>query len=143
MPEILDQKHRAAAERLVVNGNARDVKVENRGADVDQHDDRDGQFCDAADQRNIQRLQHRGDDFGADEDAADYRTEHDGGDGQPFHPAIRLDQLAGRQIFGEDAVFGGRIGSAAQADQAVGDQRMDADQNREAAEYGILTEYLP
>src|SRR3989338_9099499 len=134
VPEIPGQEYRVAAERFVVNGYIRNVEVENCSGDVDQHDDGDGQFGDAVDQRDAQCLHQRGGEGGVDQNAADYRTEHEGRDSQSFHPAVRLDQLARRQVFGEDAVFGGGIGGGAKPDQAVSKQGMDADQHGEATD---------
>jgi hypothetical protein len=63
----------------------------------------------------------------------------------PFHPAVGLDQQGGRQVFGEDAVLGGRIGRSAQADDGIGVQRLHAGQHGDATEDldGIADEHHP
>jgi hypothetical protein len=43
-------------------------------------------------------------------------------------------QVTRGQIFGQDAVFGGRVSSRTQADQAVSDQRVYSEQHGDAAE---------
>jgi hypothetical protein len=69
-----------------------------------------------------------------DHDAAKNGTEDDRGHGQTFHPAIGEHQFLVREIFGEDAVLGRRIHRRADADEAVGQQRMCAHQHGNAAE---------
>ena len=53
---------------------------------------------------------------------------------RPFDPAVGDHQLGVRQVFGEDAVFRRRVGGGAQADHAVGDERMHAEQHHRAAD---------
>src|SRR5690606_36480104 len=61
-----------------------------------------------------------------DQNAAQHGAADDGQNGQPFNPAIALDQLFGLEHFGDDAVFGGRVGSSTDTYQGVGDK----DQNQ-------------
>jgi hypothetical protein len=57
---------------------------------------------------------------GLDQRAADDDAEDDGADGQAFDPAVGDDQQAVRQVFGQDAVFGRRVGRGTEADDGIG-----------------------
>ena len=59
-------------------------------------------------------------DARADQDAAEHHAEDDRADRQAFDPAVGLDQLGGRQVLGEDAVLGRRVGRRAEADDRIG-----------------------
>ncbi len=84
---------------------------------------------------HMQTLHDGAGDARCDEHAAEHGAEDDGRDGQAFHPAIGPYQSFRRQVFGEDAVFGGRVGRRAEAGQAVCEQRVDADQHGDAARH--------
>jgi len=71
----------------------------------------------------------------ADELAAEQHAEQDGGNGQALDPAVGLDELRVRQQFGQDAVFGRRVGGGAEADDGIRDQRVHAEQHHQAADH--------
>jgi hypothetical protein len=79
----------------------------------------------------------------ADELAAEQHAEDDRADRQPFDPAVRLDELRGRQQLGEDAVLGRRVGRRTEADHCIGDQRVSAEQHHQAADHldGVRDEH--
>src|SRR6185369_5867630 len=84
------------------------------------------------DERQVETEQHVG-DAGADQEAAEHYAEDDRTHGQAFDPAVGGHQLGVRQVLGEDAVLGRRIGGRAQADQRVGGERIDVEQHQRAA----------
>ena len=53
---------------------------------------------------------------------------------RPLDPAIGDDEQAVRQIFGEDAVLGRRIGRRAEADDGIGEQRVGTEEHHAAAD---------
>ena len=73
-------------------------------------------------------------DFRADQRTADDDAEDDGADGQAFDPAVGDDEQAVRQVFGQDAVLGRRVGGGAKADDGIGKQRMGAEEHHAAAD---------
>jgi hypothetical protein len=58
--------------------------------------------------------------FRTNQRAADDYAQDDGSDGQALDPAVGDDEQAVRQVFGQDAVLGRRVGSGAEADDGVG-----------------------
>ena len=137
MIEFVDQIEGVALERLVIDAGIRHVEIEDRGQDVEHGDHRQGHFADRVDagidQREVEGEQGGG-DIGLDQGAADDDAEDDGADGEAFDPAVGDDEQAMRQVFGEDAVFGRRVGRGAEADDGVGDERMGAEEHQAAAD---------
>lgn len=68
----------------------------------------------------------RASDRWVDQDTAQHRAADDGQNGQPFNPAIALDEQFGLEHFRDDAVFGGGVGGSTDTNQGVGDK----DQNQ-------------
>jgi len=65
--------------------------------------------------------------------AAQQHAQNDRANRQPLNPAVGFDQLRGRQQFGQNAVFGGRVSRCTQAHHGVSQQRMGAKQHEQAA----------
>ena len=87
-----------------------------------------------ADGIEVKQRKNRGSDFRLNQHAAQYDAENNGSDREPFNPAIGDDQFFGRKQFRENAVFGGRIGGSANADNGVGEQRMAAEKHQQTAD---------
>ena len=123
-------------QRLQRRFGARDAQVEQGGDDVERDDQGDRRFRRARDagveHRDVEREQVARDDV-AEQLAAEHHAEDDRQDRQALDPAVGLDQLRVRQQLGQDAVLGGRVRRGAQADDAVGKQRMGAEQHQQAA----------
>ena len=127
---------RVAAQRPHLDTGVRDAGVEpgRQHVHADQHRDRGcGRRVDArVDEGEVegqQAARHRV----AHQLAAQHDAENDRGDGEALDPAVGLDQLRGRQQFGEDAVLGRRIRRRAQAHDRVGHQRVTAEEHHQAA----------
>src|SRR5574343_1161230 len=135
--EFVDQEPRVFLQDLVVDAGVRHVKIEAGSQDVEHGDDREGHFADRVDtglkQREIEDKQMLG-DFRTDQRAADNDAEDDGADSQTLDPAVSDNEQAVRQVFGQDAVLGRRVGGGAKADNGVGEQRMGAKEHHAAAD---------
>ena len=135
--EFVDQIERILLERLVIDAGIRHVEVEDSGDQIKDTDDGDGHFADGidacVDQRKVESKQRLGNARG-DEHAADDDAEDDGDDCQTLDPAVGDDQQAVRQVFGQDAVLGRRIGGGAKADDGVGEQWMNHEEHHGAAD---------
>ncbi|MGF6509685.1 hypothetical protein OKW26_005512 [Paraburkholderia sp. 32] len=132
--EIGDQADRPVLLSRIARAGVGNAQIEQRGDHVNGHDH---------DHRGFRGRVHGGDvpfenrrgDMRADQRAAEHRAENDRADRGAFDPAVRGNEPVRRQQFGENAVFGGRVGRRAEADDAVRNQRMRADQHRYAANH--------
>jgi len=141
--EIIDEEDRIAAEWFVFDSDLRDVQVEHRRNEVDEEDDKDGQLGRGDEVWHVQTLHDGVRDAWCDEQATDHRAHDDGSHGQAFHPAVRPDQSIWGEVFGEDAVFRGRVCRRTKTGEGVGDQWVHARQHGETAHHldGVADEH--
>ncbi len=136
-PEIGEQRQRVARHGAHFDTGVRNAGVEPGGGEIDGDERGDGRLGRGVHagvhERDVHRQQPSG-DVGAHQLAAQQHAQDDGGDREALDPAVGLDQLRGRQQFGEDAVLGGGVGRGAQAHHGIGDERMGAEQHHEAAD---------
>jgi hypothetical protein len=133
VPEVAQDEQRRAIGQLVVDRQAWNEQVDEGGGQIQAGDEDDRElWCDQpavqseVDQNALGQLR-------VDQRAADDGAEHDGGHRGALHPAVGDDQPFGRQQFGEDPVFGRRIHCRADADDGIGQQRVQAGQHDQAA----------
>jgi hypothetical protein len=136
--ELADQVPGVLVQDLVVDAGFRDVEVEDRCDQVEKADEQQSAISLIVSMpvsiSGKSKLSSALRDRGLDQRAADDDAENDGADGQPLDPAVGDDQQAVRQVFGEDAVLGRRVGGGAEADHGVGDQRVDGEEHHRAAD---------
>jgi len=135
VPEIPQQEQRAARQRFVFDRHQRDVKVEQCRDQINQEGDEDGQFRRGDHGGDVHGVHNHVGGGGRDQHAASHGAQDDGGHGQTLHPAVCPYQSFRRQIFGEDAVLGGRVGRRTETGHAIGEQGIDADQHRQTARH--------
>jgi hypothetical protein len=127
MPELVDQVDGIRLERLVVHAGVRDVEVEQGGQEVKNADDAERHF-----DRGVDRRVDDGEVEGQ-QGLPEDRAEDDGADRESLDPAVGDDQQAVRQVLGQDAVLGRRIRGGTEADDGVGEQRVNVEEQEEAA----------
>ena len=137
MIEFTDEVVGVFVQHLVRHPGFRDVEVENCGHDVESSHEQQGHFTDTIDsgfeEREIKVQQFVG-DIRLDQGAADDHAKDDGSDRQPLDPAVGDDQQAVRQVFGEDAVLGRRVGRRTETDDRVGQEWMHVPEHHRAAD---------
>src|SRR5690606_38518734 len=101
--------------RRIDHAGAGYQQVEDRGNDVDAGDHENGGFGRRVQVGHQPQAQNPAGDRGGDQRTAHHDAQQHRDDGEAFYPAVPLDQQMGGQHFGDDAVFGGRVGGGADA----------------------------
>ena len=140
MVELVDQIDRIFFQRLVIDAGIGNIKVESRRHNIEYRDDAKGHFTDGVDpginQRKIESKQLLG-NFRANQCAADDNAQRQQSISSHVQPV--------RQVFGQDVIFGRRVGGRAETDHGIGDKRMSTEEHHAATDnfYGVADEHDP